>query len=254
MIPYIWYQSRARRLIRGRGRGRRKKKKKKKRGGEGSVGLRPYLDLLVPSAADPRVMDLWAAWVEPDHRWSACGRALDLVGAPLVDLRRTSTEPPLVGRSATEATRRWRVHPTVSAHTGEGLGRRLGCALSDAARRSLGVAAATRERERRKREMRLGFAQRSRSAVLFSRKPRAAVGLRWTAHTHRTETQPRRDETFLAQTQVAAWSVGRGERERAAGLISVSGRMAAWHGERGLRKSGSRAVFGFGPLHCLARG
>jgi hypothetical protein len=104
-----------------------------------------------PSAADPRVVDLRAVRVEPDHRSSACGQALDLISAPLVDLRRTSMEPPLVGRSAAEATRRWRVHPTVSAHTGEGLGRCLGRALSSAAR-SLGVAAAARERERRKRE------------------------------------------------------------------------------------------------------
>jgi hypothetical protein len=89
---------------------------------------------------------------------------------------------------------------------------------------------------------------------LFGREPHATVGFRWTAHTHRTEIQPRRDETFLAQAQVAAWSAGRAERERAAGLISVSGRMAAWHGERGLRKSGPRAVFGFRPLHGLARG
>jgi hypothetical protein len=59
--------------------------RKKKR--EGGVGLRPYLDLLAPSAVDPRVVDLWAAWVEPDHRSSACGRAQDLAGAPLVDLR-----------------------------------------------------------------------------------------------------------------------------------------------------------------------
>jgi hypothetical protein len=110
-----------------------------------------------PSAADPWVVDLQAARVEPDHRSSACGRTLDLAGAPLVDLRRTSTEPPLVGRSAAETTRRWRVQPTVSAHTGDGLGRRLGRALFGAAR-SLGVAAA-RERERRKREMRLGFAR-----------------------------------------------------------------------------------------------
>jgi hypothetical protein len=73
------------------------------------------------------------------------------------------------------------------------------------------------------------------------------------AHTHRTEIQPRRDETFLAQAQVAAWSAGRAERERAAGLISVSDRMAAWHGERGLRASGSRVVFGFGPLRGRAR-
>jgi hypothetical protein len=41
-----------------------------------------------PSAADPRIMDLRAARVEPDHLSSACGRALDLVGAPLLDLRR----------------------------------------------------------------------------------------------------------------------------------------------------------------------
>jgi hypothetical protein len=73
------------------------------------------------------------------------------------------------------------------------------------------------------------------------------------AHTHRTEFQPRRDESFPAKAQVAAWSAGRAERERAAGLISVSGHMAAWHGERGLRKSGPRAVFGFGPLRGLAR-
>jgi hypothetical protein len=89
--------------------------------------------------------------------------------------------------------------------------------------------------------------------ILFGREPRVAVGFRWTAHTHQTEIQPRRDETFPAQAQVAAWSVGRTERERAAGLISVSGRMAAWHGERGLRASGPRAVFGFGPLRSLAR-
>jgi hypothetical protein len=81
---------------------------------------------------------------------------------------------------------------------------------------------------------------------LFGREPRAAIGFRWTAHTHRTEFQPRRDETFLAQAQVAAWSAGRAERERAAGLFSVSGRMAAWHGERGLRASGPWASFGFG--------
>ena len=51
-----------------------------------------------------------------------------------------------------------------------------------------------------------------------------------------------------------AWSAGHAERERAGGLISISGRMTAWHGERGLRKSGSRAVFGFVPLHALACG
>jgi hypothetical protein len=103
------------------------------------------------SAADPRVVDLRAAWVEPDHRSPVCGRALDLAGAPLVDLRGTSMELPLVGRSTAEATRRWRVHPMVSTHTGEGLGRCLGRTLSGVAR-PLGVTTAARKRERRKRE------------------------------------------------------------------------------------------------------
>jgi hypothetical protein len=100
--------------------------------------------------------------------------------------------------------------------------------------------------------MRLGFARRSRSAVLFGREPRAAAGFRWTAHTHRTEFQLRRDESFPAQAQVVAWSAGRAERERAARLFSVSGRMAAWDGERGLRASGPRASFGFGLLRGQA--
>jgi hypothetical protein len=60
--------------------------------------------------------------------------------------------------------------------------------------------------------------------------------------------------TFPAQAQVAAWSAGRTERERADGPISVSGRMAAWHVERDLRVSGPWAVFGFGLLRGLARG
>jgi hypothetical protein len=156
-------------------------------------------------------------------------------------------------RSAAEATRRWRVHPTVSAHTGEGLGRRLGLALSAAAHRPLVSLAAARERERGGTKNEARVCARPASAVLFGRESCAAVGFRWTAHTHRTEFQPRRDETFPAQAQVAAWSVGRTERERAAGLFSVSGRMAAWDGERGLRASGSRTVFGFGPLRVLAR-
>jgi hypothetical protein len=75
---------------------------------------------------------------------------------------------------------------------------------------------------------------------LFDRKPRATVELRWMAHDHRTEFRPRREETFPAQ--VAAWSAGRTEHERAGGLVSVSGRMAAWHVERGLRASGSWAA------------
>jgi hypothetical protein len=70
------------------------------------------------------------------------------------------------------------------------------------------------------------------------------------AHDHRTEFQPRREEAFLAQAQVAAWSAGHAECERADGLISVSGRMAAWHGER-VRPW---AIFGFGSLRGLARG
>jgi hypothetical protein len=74
------------------------------------------------------------------------------------------------------------------------------------------------------------------------------------AHTHRTEIQPRRDGTFPAQAQVAAWSAGRTERKRAGGPFFISGCMATWHVKRGLRKSGPRAVFGFGPLRGLARG
>jgi hypothetical protein len=41
-----------------------------------------------PSDADLHVVDLRAARVELDHRSSACGRAQDLTGAPLLDLRR----------------------------------------------------------------------------------------------------------------------------------------------------------------------
>jgi hypothetical protein len=74
------------------------------------------------------------------------------------------------------------------------------------------------------------------------------------AHDHRTEFRPRREDTFPAQAQVAVWSAGRAERERAGGPVSVSGRMAAWHAERGLRASGPSAIFGFGPLRGLARG
>jgi hypothetical protein len=79
---------------------------------------------------------------------------------------------------------------------------------------------------------------RAPKPVLFGRNPHIAVGLRWTAHDHRTEFQPRREEAFPAQAQVAAWSAGRAERERVGGLISVSGRMTAWHEERVLRSFG----------------
>jgi hypothetical protein len=80
--------------------------------------------------------------------------------------------------------------------------------------------------------------------VLFGRKPHATVRLRWMAHDHRTGFQPRREKTFPAQAQVAAWSAGRAERERAGGLVSVSGHMAAWHGEHGLRASGPFSASG----------
>jgi hypothetical protein len=84
--------------------------------------------------------------------------------------------------------------------------------------------------------MRARVCARASSAVLFGRKLHAAVGLRWMVHNHRTGFRPRREETFPAQAQVAAWSAGRTERERAGELVSVSGRMAAWHAERGLRE------------------
>jgi hypothetical protein len=102
--------------------------------------------------------------------------------------------------------------------------------------------------------MRARVCARASSVVLFGRKLRTAVGLRWMAHNYRTGFRPRREETFPAQAQVAAWSTGRAERERAGGPISVSDHMVAWHAERGLRASGPRAVFGFRPLRDLARG
>jgi hypothetical protein len=127
--------------------------RKKRRRGRSRVLSLTWIFSQSPSAADPRVMDLRAARVEPDHRSSACGRALDLVGvwsgprscrrssfgsASATRPRRSRRSPPRRGertrRSAAEATRRWRIHPTVSTHTGEGLGRRLELALSAAAR------------------------------------------------------------------------------------------------------------------------
>jgi hypothetical protein len=108
--------------------------------------------------------------------------------------------------------------------------------------------------ERERRENELGFARGRRSAFLFGRKPRAAVGSRRTAHALRTDYQPRRDSTFPAQAQVAAWSAGRAERERAAGCFFVSGRLAACGGERNPRASGPRANFGFGPSAGRGRG
>jgi hypothetical protein len=74
------------------------------------------------------------------------------------------------------------------------------------------------------------------------------------AHDHRTESRPRWEVAFPAQAQVAARSAGHAEHERAGGPVSVSGRMAAWHAECGLRASGPWAIFGFRPLRGLARG
>jgi hypothetical protein len=77
------------------------------RGSEGGVGLRPYLSLLaVTSAADPRVVDLWAMRVELDHRSSACGWAQDLAGAPLLDLRRRRDLDRAVARRLVGASER----------------------------------------------------------------------------------------------------------------------------------------------------
>jgi hypothetical protein len=52
--------------------------------------------------------------------------------------------------------------------------------------------------------MRARVCARASSAVLFGRKLCAAVGLIWIAHDHQTGFRPRREETFLAQAQVAA--------------------------------------------------
>jgi hypothetical protein len=80
-------------------------------------------------------------------------------------------------------------------------------------------------------EVRLGFCAMEPKPVLFGQKLRATVGLRWTAHRQRTEFQPRRDKSFPAQAQVAAWSTGRTEREQAAGHFSTSGRFPARRAE-----------------------
>jgi hypothetical protein len=57
------------------------------------------------------------------------------------------------------------------------------------------------------------------------------------AHDHRTEFRPRREETFPAQAQVAAWSVGHVERERAGFRLGPHGGLA-----RGARSEGERAA------------
>jgi hypothetical protein len=156
-------------------------------------------------------------------------------------------ETPLRPLDDGASTQRWARTPA------RGSRRRLGRTLSSAARRSLGVTRCGAEEGAEERnEARVCATEPE--LVLFGQEPHAAVGLRWMAHDHRTEIQPRWEESFSAQAQVAAWSTGRAERERAGGPFSVSGRMTAWHGERGLRKSGPQAVFGFGPLGGLAHG
>jgi hypothetical protein len=118
--------------------------------------------------------------------------------------------------------------------------------------------------------MRLGLRRSVTEPVLFDRKPRATVGSRWTAHRHRTEIQPRRGESFPAQAQVAAWSAGRAERERAGGsflgLGPVAGRergevsrewAAGWFFSFGSFSRQTRTVFsartGRGPFSILDR-
>jgi hypothetical protein len=66
----------------------------------------------------------------------------------------------------------------------------------------------------------------------------------------------RSPDRVSAQAQVVVWSAGHAERERAGGPVSVSGRMAAWHGEHGLRASGPWAVgrFRLWAASRLARG
>jgi hypothetical protein len=86
--------------------------------------------------------------------------------------------------------------------------------------------AAARKWEQRNR-MRAKVCVRAIGAVLFDRKPRAAVGFRSMAHDHQTESRPRWEMTFPAQAQVTAWSAGRAKCERADGPVSIWGRMAA---------------------------
>jgi hypothetical protein len=75
-----------------------------------------------PSDADLHVVDLRAARVELDHRSSACGRAQDLTGAPLLDLRRRRGLDGAVARRLVGASERKEApfgHSTV-AHSPNG--------------------------------------------------------------------------------------------------------------------------------------
>jgi hypothetical protein len=134
---------------------------------------------------------LVGVWSGPRSRWcTSCGSApaMNLDGADarhLVGASRREEMPlrPLDGGASTQwwvrtpaRGSRWCLGraPFARAHRPTEL---LGCS-------------AAREWERRER-MRLGFARGPSSVVLFSRKLHTAVGLRWMAHDHRTEFQPR---------------------------------------------------------------
>jgi hypothetical protein len=102
-----------------------------------------------------------------------------------------------------------------------------------------------RERESGE-EMRLGLRRSVTEPVLFDRKLRATVGSRWTAHRHRTEIQPRWGESFPSQAQVAAWSVGRAEHERAGGPFLGLGPFAGRERREVSREWAAGWFFGFG--------
>jgi hypothetical protein len=163
---------------------------------------------------------LVGVWSGPrSRRRTSCGSApvMNLDGADARHLIGASgcEETPLRPLNGGASTQRWARTPV------RGSRRRLGSAPFARAHRpteSLGCSAA-REWERRER-MRLGFARGPSSAVLFGRKLRAAVGLKWMAHDHWTEFRPRREETFPTQAQVVAWS--------ASGLVDRFLSRAAW--------------------------
>jgi hypothetical protein len=174
---------------------------------------------------------LVGVWSGPrSHRRTSCGSApvMNLYGADARHLVGASgcEETPLRPLDGGVSTQQWARTPARGSRL------RLRCTPFARARqptKSLGCSAA-REWERRER-MTLGFTRGPSSAVLFGRKLHTAVGLRWMAHDHRTEFRPRREETFPAQAQVAAWSAGRAEREWAGGPFLASGRFAASRAE-----------------------
>jgi hypothetical protein len=115
-------------------------------------------------------------------------------------------------------------------------------------RRSVAWSRRCGARERAERRSEARVARGRQSVVLFGRKPRATVGLRWTAHRHRTEIQPRRGESFSAQAQVAAWSAGRAERERAGGPFFGFGPFPGRERRVFSREWVAGRFFGFGPF------